>query len=102
MEIGVMITTEEYKDLCEKAAVAEERLTALYDYIEAKDIEEAESSGHRKFYLEALAIKSIIGYKEKLAAYKQISAATEAYEAEKEKEKKKAEEKEDEQNGNTI
>ena len=81
MEFGTIIETDEYRDLCERVAIAEERLNRLYDYIENEDKEYAKSCGSRSYSLRTDEVKLIVGYTEKMAAFGEIKAAIEAYEA---------------------
>ena len=89
----VKISSDEYRDLCERVAIAEERLERLWDYIEAEDKERAKDYGQRCYTLSADEVKLLTGYTEKMAAAQYIIEQIEKHEANK---------KEEEQNGNTI
>ena len=93
MEYCTVVETDEYRDLCERVAIAEERLERLCDFIENEDKEYAESCGSRSYSLRTDEVKLIIGYTEKMAAAQYIIEQIEKHEANT---------KEDEQNGNTI
>ena len=67
-----ILPSDEYRDLCERVAIAEERLERLWDYIEQEDISSSEICGERAFNLVASDVKLITGYTEKMAAFAQI------------------------------
>ena len=91
MELVTVLETDEYRDLCERVAIAEERLERLYDYIEQEDRTAAEECGMRRYSLMSETVKMITVYTEKMAAAQYIIEQI-----------KKHEKKEEEQNGDTV
>lgn len=87
----VKISSDEYRDLCERVAIAEERLERLWDYIEAEDKERAKDYGQRCYTLTADEVKLLTGYTEKMAAAQYIIEQIE-----------KHEEKEESKDGDTV
>ena len=87
----VKISSDEYRDLCERVAIAEERLERLWDYIEAEDKERAKDYGQRCYTLTANEVKLLTGYTEKMAAAEYIMEQI-----------KKHEEKEESKDGDTV
>ena len=100
MEYCAVVETDEYRDLCERVAIAEERLERLCDFIENEDKEYAESCGSRSYSLRTDEEKLIIGYTEKMAAFGEIKAAIEAYEAK--HQEATEEEKEENNDGESV
>ena len=85
-----VVDVDDFQVLCERAAVAEERLTALWNYIESEDKASAKRKGKRMICYDAEHIKVITGYREMLAAYNEIQQIIEDYEkAERQREEQK-------------
>ena len=87
----VKISSDEYRDLCERVAIAEERLERLWDYIEAADKDNAAAWGYRSYTFDAQSVRVMTGYKEKMAAAQYIIEQIE-----------KHEEKEESKDGDTV
>ena len=91
------ISTDDFRDICERLAVAEERLTMLYDYIAKEDLADVEKNGHRARFIDADTVKLITCYTEKMATFGEIKRIMqerkEDEEAEKETKKTKGEKK---------